>query len=52
MAVSGEMMTQDLVFLLKRKDVDDRLAAACEEAAEEDCEVNGEWESVTLETWS
>ncbi|MGQ9618671.1 MAG: hypothetical protein ACUVUG_06900 [Candidatus Aminicenantia bacterium] len=37
---------------LKRKAVDEQLASACAEAAEEDRQVNVEWEEVTLETWS
>ncbi len=36
---------------LKRKAVDERLATACAEAADEDRQVNLEWEGVTLETW-
>jgi hypothetical protein len=36
---------------LKRRVVDQRLAEACAEAAEEDRLENDEWESVTLETW-
>ena len=37
---------------LKRRAIDEQLAAACAEAAEEDRMENDEWESVTLETWS
>jgi metal-responsive CopG/Arc/MetJ family transcriptional regulator len=37
---------------LKRKAVDEQLAAACAEAADEDRQLNDEWENVTLETWS
>jgi metal-responsive CopG/Arc/MetJ family transcriptional regulator len=37
---------------LKRRAVDEQLAAACAEAAEEDRLENAEWENVTLETWS
>ncbi len=37
---------------LKRKAVDEKLAVACAEAAEEDLLENNEWENVTLETWS
>jgi metal-responsive CopG/Arc/MetJ family transcriptional regulator len=36
---------------LKHRAIDEQLAAACAEAAEEDRLVNDEWESVTLETW-
>ena len=36
---------------LKRRVVDQQLAEACAEAAEEDRLENDEWESVTLETW-
>ena len=36
---------------LKRRAVDEELAAACAEAAEEDHLENDEWESVSLETW-
>lgn len=37
---------------LKRKSLDEQLAKACAEAAEEDRKVNEEWEGITLETWS
>ena len=37
---------------LKRRTVDEQLAAACAEADEEDRLVNDEWENITLETWS
>jgi metal-responsive CopG/Arc/MetJ family transcriptional regulator len=36
---------------LKHRAVDEQLAAACAESAEEDRLVNDEWEGVTLETW-
>ena len=36
---------------LNRRAVDEQLAAACAEAAEEDRLENDEWEGVTLETW-
>ena len=36
---------------LKQRAIDEQLAAACAEAAEEDRIENDEWESVTLETW-
>ena len=36
---------------LKRRAVNEQLAAACAEAADEDRQVNVEWEGVTLETW-
>ena len=36
---------------LKRKAADEQLAAACAEAADEDRQVNVEWEGITLETW-
>ena len=37
---------------LKRRTVNEQLAAACAEAAEEDRLENDEWESATLETWA
>jgi metal-responsive CopG/Arc/MetJ family transcriptional regulator len=36
---------------LKRKKIDEELAAACAQAAEEDAEVQEAWEPATLETW-
>ena len=36
---------------LKRKQINDKLGAACAEAAAEDAAVNEEWEQITLETW-
>ena len=36
---------------LRRKDIDEQLAAACSEAEREDESVNKEWEGTTLETW-
>jgi metal-responsive CopG/Arc/MetJ family transcriptional regulator len=43
--------SQEYLEKLKRRAVDEQLAAACAEAAEEDRLENDEWESVTLETW-
>jgi hypothetical protein len=36
---------------LKRRKIDEDLAAACAEAAQEDAQVNEEWESASLENW-
>ena len=36
---------------LKRRQIDEQLAAACAQAADEDTEVQEEWEAATLETW-
>jgi metal-responsive CopG/Arc/MetJ family transcriptional regulator len=36
---------------LRRKFINDQLAAACAEAADEDSAVNEEWETITLEAW-
>ena len=36
---------------LKRKQIDEQLAKACSEAETEDCDVNEEWEAITLEDW-
>ena len=36
---------------LRRKFINDQLAVACAEAADEDSAVNKEWESITLEAW-
>lgn len=36
---------------LRRKFINDQLAAACAEVADEDSAVNEEWESITLEAW-
>ena len=44
-------VSKEYLEKLKRRSVDEQLAAACTEAAEEDRQVNEEWESVTLETW-
>jgi len=43
--------SQEYLEKLKRTAVDEQLAAACAEAAEEDRLENDEWERVTLETW-
>ncbi len=36
---------------LRHKAINEQLAAACAEAAEEDRRENDEWEGATLETW-
>jgi len=36
---------------LRRRVIDDKLAAACSEAAAEDSAINEEWEAITLESW-
>ncbi len=36
---------------LKRRQINDKLEAACAEAAAEDTAVNEEWEQITLEAW-
>ena len=36
---------------LRRKFINDQLAAACAETADEDSAVNEEWEPITLEDW-
>jgi len=36
---------------LKQRVIDEQLASACAEAAEEDRLVSDEWETITLETW-
>ena len=36
---------------LRRKFIDDQLAVACAEGAEEDSAVNEEWETIALEAW-
>ena len=43
--------SRDYLEKLKRRAIDEQLAAACAEAAEEDRLENDEWESITLETW-
>ena len=43
--------TREYLEKLKHRAIDEPLAAACAEAAEEDLLVNDEWESLTLETW-
>jgi metal-responsive CopG/Arc/MetJ family transcriptional regulator len=37
---------------LRRREIDEQLASACAEAAEEDLLENEAWEPVTLETWT
>lgn len=36
---------------LRRKEIDEHLAAACSEAEKEDTALNKEWEAITLEKW-
>ena len=43
--------SRDYLEKLKRKAIDEQLAAACAEAAKEDRLENDERESATLETW-
>jgi metal-responsive CopG/Arc/MetJ family transcriptional regulator len=37
---------------LRRREIDEQLASACAEAAEEDLLENEAWEPITLETWT
>jgi len=43
--------SEEYLEKLKRRTIDEQLAAACTEAGEEDRLENAEWESATLETW-
>ena len=36
---------------LRRKRIDEELALACAESADEDLAVNDEWEKITVESW-
>jgi hypothetical protein len=44
--------SRDYLEKLKKTAIDEQLAMACSESAEEDRLENEEWESISLETWS